>query len=215
MSRNRFPDRPAPALPTAVATLCAVLFIGVAMGVSHGWTMPFDLLMRAEIHRWSSPAATQTAVLLSFVGSTAVLLVLTASGVAWLFWTGRTRAGALLGASIAGAIVLDNALKYAFQRPRPVPFFGTNPESFSFPSGHALYASCFFSAVVVTLFADLRNPYGRALFVTCAVLLVAGIGASRIYLGVHYPTDVAAGYLTGTGWTCIAAVATRAIPDRK
>jgi undecaprenyl-diphosphatase len=110
----------------------------------------------------------------------------------------KMRSSALgLGASIAGALVLNWALKHAFHRARPVPFFVVDPESFSFPSGHVFFALCFYLAFLL-IFRGHR--WAAAPIALLATFLVIGIGWSRIYLGVHYPTDVIGGCLAGIFW---------------
>ena len=104
------------------------------------------------------------------------------------------------GAMMAGAVVLENALKYAVHRTRPEPFFGTPPESYSFPSGHALFSACFYGALAWMLAARTRNAGACAAIWTAALALIAAIGLSRVYLGVHYPTDVIGGYLVAAFW---------------
>jgi hypothetical protein len=100
--------------------------------------------------------------------------------------------------TILGALVLDLSLKYAFHRPRPVPFFVPAPYTYSFPSGHSLFSFCFYGVLAGLLTRRIRSRRWRVLIWTLAALLVATIGLSRVYLGVHYPSDVIAGYLAFT-----------------
>jgi undecaprenyl-diphosphatase len=96
---------------------------------------------------------------------------------------------------MAGALVLDISLKHAFHRQRPTPFFGPLPHTYSFPSGHAMFSVCFYG-VLAGLVADRTNSRVIKICIwLLAVVLIAAIGLSRIYLGVHYPTDVLGGYL--------------------
>jgi undecaprenyl-diphosphatase len=102
--------------------------------------------------------------------------------------------------NLAGAVVLDLTLKFAFHRSRPVPFFGPVPRTYSFPSGHSLFSFCFYGVLAGLLAGRVRSVPARVLIWLTAALLVLAIGLSRIYLGVHYPSDVIAGYLAGTIW---------------
>jgi undecaprenyl-diphosphatase len=106
----------------------------------------------------------------------------------------------LVLATMAGAGVLDATLKLAFHRMRPDPFIGSKPSSYSFPSGHALVSFCFYGLIggILSLRSDQR--WKRVLIWTLASLLVGLIGLSRIYLGVHWPSDVLAGYAAGLIW---------------
>ena len=102
--------------------------------------------------------------------------------------------------TILGALVLDLSLKYAFHRPRPVPFLVPVPYTYSFPSGHSLFSFCFYGVLAGLLTRRIRSQTGRVLIWTLAAVLVAAIGLSRVYLGVHYPSDVIAGYLAASLW---------------
>jgi undecaprenyl-diphosphatase len=102
---------------------------------------------------------------------------------------------------MAGAVILNFVLKTSFARTRPLPFFDTPlPSSYSFPSGHALFALCFYGVLAWLIAAGIRSQALRISIWTVAVLLVLLIGLSRIYLGVHYPSDVIAGYAASIVW---------------
>src|SRR5438046_10744078 len=102
---------------------------------------------------------------------------------------------------MAGSGVLDEVLKFAFHRRRPSPFFGiTAPHSFNYPSGHALFSFAFFATVAALSTARITRRWAHAAIWFAAVAVIGLIGFSRIYLGVHYPTDVLAGYLTASIW---------------
>jgi undecaprenyl-diphosphatase len=102
---------------------------------------------------------------------------------------------------MAGALVLDGTLKLLFHRARPEPFFGmVAPTSYSFPSGHALYSVRFYGTLAVITGTRLRSLTVRLIGWVVAVSLILLIGISRIYLGVHYPSDVLAGYMTAFIW---------------
>jgi undecaprenyl-diphosphatase len=102
--------------------------------------------------------------------------------------------------AMTGSLVLDVALKYIYHRTRPTAYFGTAPHSYSFPSGHALCSFCFYG-VLAGLLSARTKPLAWRLFIWfAAATLVIAIGLSRIYLGVHYPSDVVAGYLAAAVW---------------
>ncbi|HEV7843048.1 MAG TPA: phosphatase PAP2 family protein, partial [Pyrinomonadaceae bacterium] len=106
--------------------------------------------------------------------------------------------------TMAGAIALNVTLKLSFKRTRPTAFFDTPlPSSYSFPSGHALLSLCFYGALAAILVPHLSRAAPRVLVWTAAALLVALIGFSRIYLGVHYPSDVLAGYAAAIVWVAL------------
>ncbi len=117
--------------------------------------------------------------------------------------------------TILGALVLDLSLKYAFHRPRPVPFFVPVPYTYSFPSGHSLFSFCFYGVLAGLLTRSIRSRMARVLIWTLAALLVAAIGLSRVYLGVHYPSDVIAGYLAASLWVSTLVALDRVRMERE
>src|SRR6185436_15397566 len=117
------------------------------------------------------------------------------------------RAAIDLAIVMTGAVVLGNVLKLAFARARPEIYFGLAPPTYSFPSGHALYAACLFGALACLIADRILDPMRGAALWAGAVLLAGAIGVSRIYLGVHYPSDVAGGYLVAVFWVGLVTAA--------
>jgi undecaprenyl-diphosphatase len=130
----------------------------------------------------------------------------------WLRWR---RAMLWMVVTILGALVLDLSLKYAFHRHRPTPFFVSVPRTYSFPSGHSLFSFCFYGVLAGLLTRRLKSRLARVLIWAGAALLVAAIGLSRIYLGVHYPSDVIAGYLAASLWVSTLVALDRVRVRRK
>ena len=179
----------------------ALLFFGwLAEEMLEADTAQFDTFVRTTIHGLVSPRLTSAMQGISFLGSVAFIVGLTVVTLALFIYFHRPRAAVLLAATMTGAAVLDEVLKYAFHRSRPVAFFGTSPGSYSFPSGHALESMCFYGVMAVILSERTPTRAGRMLIYAGTILLVGAIGISRIYLGVHYPSDVIAGYLAAIFW---------------
>jgi undecaprenyl-diphosphatase len=185
-------ERVAVVLFTAVA---AAMFGWLAVARRSGATQPFDLAVRTRVHGTASPALTVIARGLSRVGSPLVLSLF--FGIAMVaFHRLQWKPAAITLAEVMSAAVACNVgFKRLVHCPRPEPFFGTNPSSYSFPSGHSLYSFSFYGVLAIVLTA--HTPEGAARIAVCvaAALLVAGIGLSRVYLGVHLASDVIAGYL--------------------
>lgn len=105
-----------------------------------------------------------------------------------------------LAICLAGAGLLSFLLKNTFQRLRPDTFFLVTETSFSFPSGHALATMCFYGMLAFFIMRETSSWPLRLWVATLTLFLSLAIGISRIYLGVHYPTDVVAGYAVGFMW---------------
>jgi undecaprenyl-diphosphatase len=178
------------------SALALLTFVCLAEEVVHGRTQQFDDYIRLLVHSFANPGLTAMMRGISSVGTPNVLIALSLPTIVWLVRRGRTRTVLVFCLTMAGAEVLDQILKLMFHRARPSPFFGlAEPMGYSFPSGHALVSFAFFGAWVI-----FAKPWRWWHYIAAAVP-VAAIGLSRIYLGVHYPTDVLGGWAAGLVWT--------------
>jgi undecaprenyl-diphosphatase len=184
----------------ACAVLALVLFSWLSEEVFEGETKDFDAYIRTFVHHYSSPSLTTAMRFVTSLGSPTVLFSLFAAASAG-FLLAKWRAAALwLAIGVAGSVILDFMLKLLFHRARPEPFFAAMPESYSFPSGHALSSFTFYGMLAGLLDTRIHDATARLAVWVAAALLVIAIGFSRIYLGVHYPTDVIAGYCAAAVW---------------
>ncbi len=182
------------------ALLALVLFSWLAEEVFAGQTRQFDAYLRGFIHQYASQRLTALMQFVTLLGSPQVLFSLFGV-ISIVFLIARwRRAAAWLALGTIGSVVLDTTLKVLFHRARPEPFFSPMPNSYSFPSGHALSSFCFYGILAALLDARIKNAWVRWSIWAAAALLVLLIGLSRIYLGVHFPTDVIAGYCAAAVW---------------
>jgi len=184
-----------------IAVLAMFLFAFLAHAVASGPADRFDLAVRDTVHVWASPQLTFAMRGITLLGSVAFLVPLGALIVWRLITTGRSGAAALLVIAALGGEALDNGLKLFFARLRPEAFFGLpEPSTYSFPSGHSMASFCFYGALAIIAMPDARSRRARWAIAAGAAGLIGLVGLSRIYLGVHYPTDVLGGYLAGAAW---------------
>ena len=199
----------------ACAALFLILFAWLTEEVFEGGMRQFDSRIRMWVHGFSTPQITKLMQALTFLGSIGFLSVLCLVIVAVFLAAGLKRSAIWLVVAVGGSVVLDVSLKLAFHRPRPVPFFGAVPPTYSFPSGHALSSLCFYGALAGLCCTRIQSRRARILVWVTSGVLIAGIGLSRIYLGVHYPTDVIAGYLAGAIWVSTLLFAARVRPTAR
>jgi undecaprenyl-diphosphatase len=154
-------------------------------------------------------AVAPTAEAVTILGSIKFLVLAYVITVGWFVIKKAKSAAVMLTTTMVGAIILENALKFAFHRHRPEPFFDVGPETYSFPSGHALFSLCFYYTLADLLSERSRGRFGRAALWTGTAVLIAAIGLSRVYLGLHYPSDIAGGYLAGAFLLAVIAFARR------
>ena len=181
--------------------LCALAFFGwLAHEVLQGRTQAFDERWRAAVHACANPVLTLALRCVTVIGAPGFGVAL-AAALFWMLWKAHNRHAALLiVVTGGGAAVLDQVLKRTFERPRPEPFFGlAKPDSWSFPSGHALFSMSFYLLLAWLLHARL-GPLARVIAWSSALALALLIGFTRVYLGVHYPSDVLGGYAVGGAW---------------
>jgi undecaprenyl-diphosphatase len=189
--------------PAAAAALIA--FAWLAHGALRERTAGLDAAVRNAVHAWATPGLTFAMLCATQLGSGPFLIGVGALAIWRLAAAGRKHAALLLAVAALGGEALDQILKLCFHRPRPEAFFGLmDPSTYSFPSGHALTATCFYGALAALLAARTRPLAAKAGLWALAAALAALIGLSRVYLGVHYPSDVLAGYAAAVVW--LAAV---------
>ena len=183
-----------------------VFFSWLASEMLEGETRAFDEAIRTFVHNHASPTLTTIMQLVTLLGSVMWLSVLGVCVAVAFVMAKWWRDVALFIVTMAGGIVLNITLKLSFGRARPDAFFETpQPSSYSFPSGHALLSLCFYGALAAIITSRLHSRTTRFLIWTAAALLVAIIGFSRIYLGVHFPTDVLASYAVALAWVVIVS----------
>lgn len=189
----------------ALIALIAVLLFGwLAYTIAYAPAERFDLSVRDAVHVWASPQLTFAMRGFTILGSEAFLVPLGLILVWRLIVNGRRRAAALLVIAALGGEAWDQGLKLFFRRARPEPFFGIpQPNTYSFPSGHSMASFCFYGAVAMIAIAQVRSGARRWAIGVGVAALALMVGFSRIYLGVHYPTDVIGGYLAGVAWLSV------------
>lgn len=173
-------------------------------------TVQVDIRLANALNANAVSSATTAFEAVTTLGSTSVLALVATTAVAYLVHRRRGRDAALLVVALAGAQLATWILKSAFERPRPSfdePV--ATADWFSFPSGHASSSLALYGALAY-VFAGRSSRPVRAVVLAGLTLLVAAIGFSRVYLGVHYLTDVVAGYSAGLAWLLLVIYCARA-----
>jgi undecaprenyl-diphosphatase len=139
------------------------------------------------------------------LGGTAVLTLLTVFVTLFLLLSGKRRSALLVAASVALGTLLSTVLKLAFDRPRPnlVPH-GMEVYTLSFPSSHAMMSALVYLTLGALFARTQASVRVRVYLIVSAILLTFLIGVSRVYLGVHWPTDVLAGWAVGSCWALLS-----------
>ena len=175
--------------------------------VVEGESRAFDRAVLLWIHNTFGERLDGPMRIVTALGDYWVVLPLLAVAVTFFYFRGWRLSAMLLVVSTAGSAVLTTVLKSVFERARPELLdSGYHASFYSFPSGHATVAAGFYGMLTVVLAYRLRGKARWAVAVS-GLLVVLLIGFSRLYLGVHYPTDIVAGYLAALLWlVCVGAV---------
>ena len=198
------------------AAAALMLFAWLGSEIQEGEVLTLDERVRGMVQHVASPALTGLMLVASRYGGPSTLVPLGVALALAFLVAGRRRGALLVIVTLAGAGLLNGLLKLYFARIRPDPFFDYPlPGSPSFPSGHALYAASVFGGLAALLSARLEGHLLRILVWSAAILLAGLIGLSRIYLGVHYPSDVLAGFAVGVIWVTAVTFGDRLARHRR
>lgn len=198
------------------AAMALALFSWLGREILTGVALPVDESLRSALHEVASPGLTRVMIAASLIGGPAWLAPIGVVLAIAFFIRGWRRGAVLAVVTMAGAGLLDVLLKQAFARVRPAAFFDYPlPVSHSFPSGHAFFAASFFGGLAVLVSDRVQSKPLRGLIWLIAIGLILLIGLSRIYLGVHYPSDVLAGYAAAVIWVAAVAFGDRIAVHRR
>lgn len=187
-------------------------FAAFASLVTGGFTQAFDEKTLQWLEAQRSPVMDRVMLEISALGTGAVLLVLVLVASVFLWLTKHHWSVYILLMGVFGGQLVNRLLKTSFERPRPsVVEWATDVSSLSFPSGHAMTSMITYGSIAY-LVARLE-PTRRLRLTTwalCGVMILL-IGISRMYLGVHYPSDIIAGYIGGLAWIAFVAASLTAV----
>lgn len=196
----RFLQRHRWSIPLAVlSTLC---FIQLANEVREQELEAFDQAFASQVVAFRGKLDGPM-LFLTRAGGFLPMTVLAAVSAAVLAFTGRRKECVFVAIAGGGTLILNTTLKLLFHRARPdigLGYMIPAPSSFSFPSGHAMGSMGVLSTLLVLAHVlRLRRPY-RMLLIAIVVPAILGVALSRVYFGVHYPSDVIGGQLAGAAW---------------
>jgi undecaprenyl-diphosphatase len=213
-------------VPLALVALLAGsvwLFIGIADEVFEGQTHAIDTDILLALRAPGDPGDPLGPVWLenlvrdvSALGGTGILAFIAAAAALYLILRRKLRAALFVALSVSGGMALSFALKAGFDRPRPdlVPH-GDIVSTASFPSGHSMMSALVYLTLGGLLARFQPNRRLKAYVLALAILMTAAIGASRVYLGVHWPTDVLAGWAAGAAGATAAWFAAHWLQRRR
>ena len=187
---------------------CVWAFVGLADEVAEGETHGFDTAVLMALRNPADPAdplgpgwLEELGRDVTAFGGVGILGFLTLAVAGFLWLQGNRRSMWLMLAAVGSGQVLSSLAKHGFDRPRPdlVPH-GMQVYTASFPSGHSMMAAITYLTLATLVARVLPSRALKAYVLVLAVLVTLAVGVSRVYLGVHWPTDVLAGWTAGAAW---------------
>lgn len=177
-----------------------VLFFFIAEDVFTKDIMVMDTKGYEFISGFSSKGVTLFMKCITYFGSVYVLVPLI---VIVFIITKSRKLNIVIGSNLVIVTILNQVLKFIFQRPRPEEYRLINESGFSFPSGHSMVSMAFYGMLIYVIYRYIDNRYIRYGLMGILFILILFIGISRIYLGVHYTSDVIGGFLLSISYLIV------------
>jgi len=172
---------------------CLILFLALAEDVFNHEIMNGDIVGYKFISTYLiRDSVTPIFKIITWFGSATCLLSLT---LILFIVIKNKKIGLLIGTNLVIVTILNQVLKFILQRPRPTEYRIINEIGYSFPSGHSMVSMAFYGFLIYLIYKNVKNKYLKLFLISMLSLLIVMIGISRIYLGVHYTSDVCAGFL--------------------
>jgi membrane-associated phospholipid phosphatase len=182
--------------------LSVVAWLSTEVWEQEAFSLDRSLLL--WIHQFANPQLDGVMLFVTALGDPDMIITVFISTIVWLRMKRRYADGIKFSISCGGGLLINQVMKLFFAKPRPELWARLISEhSFSFPSGHAVGSMVVYGFIAYILAKEL--PIHRRCIYAIASILIIAIGFSRLYLGVHYPTDIIAGYGVGILWlaTCL------------
>jgi membrane-associated phospholipid phosphatase len=189
-----------------------IIFAKLAGEIIENEPILLDITILQWIHTQSTPFLDGLFLFFTTIGNVEYILPITVLILAYLVYRRKRQSALLLLFGVGGAAVSNIILKLLFQRDRPSFWQSAITETgYSFPSGHAMISSALIFCIIILLW---NTKYRLASIITGAIIVIL-IGVSRLYLGVHYPTDVIAGWSVSLVWVLIVAITVKGLSYQK
>lgn len=185
-------------ISVALILFALFFFLRIGTGVISKETFSFDSYIMSYIYEIRNPSITQVMLLFTSLSSKVVFIIISAF-IIFYSYAKRKKYILIYLFTIYLGVVINFLLKIFFQRPRP-DFSLIHENSYSFPSGHAMNGFILYITFSYFIFRESNSLKLKILTAVLSVIIILCIGISRIYLGVHYPSDVIAGYFAGFIW---------------
>ncbi|MCG7343431.1 phosphatase PAP2 family protein [Sporosarcina sp. ACRSL] len=193
--------------PSVAIGLCILFggaYVFIVLAIISGMTWGFDKSVIDAIQGLEAPWLTSIMIAFTFIGSTKVVMLLTIAMTILLVWKFRARSQAYFFFFVmVGTIIAFQTLKVIYKRDRPEFHRLAEAGGYSFPSGHAMMATSLYALLTYMLWRHIQSTAGRIALLSFAIFMFGMISLSRIYLGVHYPSDILGGLFASAFWVAL------------
>lgn len=181
--------------------ICLIIIISIVEDVLDKEIMIFDMNGYSIISKYLiSDFVTPIAHTVTQLGG-AIFLIILATTLSIVIK--NKKIGVAIWLNLGISTILNQILKHIVQRPRPTEYRIIDETGYSFPSGHSMVSAAFYGFLIYLIYKNIKNKYLKWSLISVLSITVILIGTSRIYLGVHYTSDVVAGFLISISYLMI------------
>ena len=184
-----------------ILSICLILFLALAEDVFNKEIMQVDTIGYNFVKTYLiKEQVTPIMKIITFFGGATCLIGLT---ILLFIIIKNKKIGLLIGINLVTITILNQIFKFILQRPRPTENRIINENGYSFPSGHSMISMAYYGFLIYLIYKYVKNKKLKYISITLISILIIFIGISRIYLGVHYTSDVLAGFLFSISYLII------------
>lgn len=181
--------------------ICLILFIFLSGKVIEYQIMKQDITFNNILRKYfiKDSITPYMKIITNFGGATCLITIT----ILLLILIKNKKIGLITLTNLVVITILNQMLKIILKRPRPTEFIIINEKGYSFPSGHSMISMAFYGLLIYLIYKKIKNKYLKATLIIILLLLILAIGISRIYLGVHYVSDVIGGFLISMSYLIV------------
>lgn len=188
-----------------ISVFSLIGFSFMAILISRHHILTFDSTIISIVQGWENPTLTAIMKFFTYIGWGIATIIIAVLVMILLYTVLHHRSELVFFVIVTiGAGLLNRVLKNFFQRARPDLHRLIEVGGYSFPSGHAMSAMAVYGAIAFLLWRHISSRIGRSLLIIFSAFVILMIGISRVYLGVHYPSDIIGGYFASGFWLATA-----------
>jgi membrane-associated phospholipid phosphatase len=191
------------------------MFLGFAYALEEHLLHQFDLTIITEIQSFISVKMTSVMEVFTFIGSASGIISIAIVTIIIMLFNKKWWECVFFVIAVIGSTLFNSLLKWVFHRARPTIHPLVTETGYSFPSGHSMSSIVTYGMIMVFLVLFFNKAWSKTLIILVFSLLILLIGISRIYLGVHYPSDVIAGFSAGGTWLIVCLIFLRLIVAKR